>query len=39
MCKKRKKRQPKPHVDKNMVLGNDWSIIAKMLGIRKESNS
>lgn len=36
--KRKNKKQTKPNVDKSMVLGNDWSIIAKLLGIRKENN-
>ena len=29
-----KKKKPKPKVTSDMVLGHDWSIVAKMLGIK-----
>lgn len=31
----KKKKNPKPKVGNDMVLGKDWSIIARLLGIKK----
>ena len=32
----KKNKNPKPKVENDMVLGKDWSIIAKMLGIKSD---